>query len=42
MDVTKATGYNWLRARNKNGYDGLKPKTKSGRPSRISNEDKKE
>jgi putative transposase len=40
MGVTKASGYNWLRAWNKDGYDGLKPKPKSGRYAKLSNEDK--
>ncbi len=42
MGVTKASGYNWLRAWNKGGYDGLQPKPKSGRHARLSDEDKKE
>ena len=35
MGVTKATGYNWLKAWNKSGYEGLLLKPKSGRPSRL-------
>lgn len=40
--VTKATGYNWLKAWNKHGYEGLLFKPKSGRPSRLSDTDKEE
>ncbi|MEN4070342.1 MAG: helix-turn-helix domain-containing protein, partial [Methanobacterium sp.] len=40
MGVTNASGYNCLRAWNKDGYDGLKPKPKSGRYAKLSNEDK--
>lgn len=42
VGVTKATGYNWLKEWNKEGYQGLKPRPKSGRPSRLSDEDKEE
>jgi putative transposase len=42
MSVTKASGYNWLRAWNKDGYDGLQPKPKSGRHARLSDEERKE
>ncbi|MEG3224753.1 MAG: IS630 family transposase [Methanobacteriales archaeon Met13] len=41
VGATKATGYNWLRAWNKDGYNSLHPKPKSGRRSRLSDEDKK-
>ncbi|MEG3225317.1 MAG: IS630 family transposase [Methanobacteriales archaeon Met13] len=41
VGATKATGYNWLRTWNKDGYDGLQPKPKSGRRSRLFDEDKK-
>lgn len=40
VGATKATGYNWLKKWNKKGYVGLKPKPKSGRPSRLSDENK--
>jgi Transposase and inactivated derivatives len=42
VGVTKATGYNWLKAWNREGYDGLKPKPKSGRHPRLSDDEKKE
>lgn|GEM_PF-233352 len=42
IGVTKATGYNWLKAWNKHGYEGLLFKPKSGRPSRLSDTDKEE
>jgi len=41
VGVTKAAGYNWLKAWNKDGYDGLQLKPKSGRRSKLSDEDKK-
>jgi putative transposase len=41
VGATKATGYNWLKDWNKEGYDGLHPKPKSGRPPRLSEKNKK-
>lgn len=42
VGATKATGYNWVREWNEDGYEGLLPKPKSGRPSRLSDEDKED
>jgi len=36
------TGYDWQRRWNKEGYDGLKPKFGGGKPSKLSDEQKKD
>ena len=38
LDITIPTGYNWLNAYNKGGFEGLKPKFAGGRPSKLSTE----
>ncbi len=40
--VTKRVGYIWQERWNEEGYDGLIPKYGGGRPSQLSDEDKKE
>ncbi len=40
--VTKRVGYIWQERWNKEGYEGLKPKYGSGRPSKITSQQKNE
>jgi len=40
--VSKRVGYIWQERWNEEGYDGLIPKYGGGRPSQLSDEDKKE
>jgi putative transposase len=40
--VTKRVGYIWQDRWNKEGYEGLKPKYGSGRPSKITSQQKSE
>jgi len=39
--VSKRVGYIWQERWNEEGYDGLIPKYGGGRPSQLSDEDKK-
>lgn len=41
VGITKATGYSWLKRWNKEGYKGLVPGYGVGRPSRLSEAQKK-
>jgi transposase len=40
--VAIQTGYNWLKAWNKDGYDGLIPNFGGGRPAKLTNKQKEE
>mgnify|MGYP000008677480 CR=1 FL=1 len=42
LGINKVTGYIWLKEWNENGLDGLKPKYRSGRPPKLSKEQKDE
>lgn len=42
VGVVKAIGYEWLRRWNKGGYEGLMPKFKGRRPSKLSGKQKRE
>jgi len=42
VGITKATGYNWLKSWNSKGYEGLIPQFAGGRPSKLSNDEKRE
>jgi putative transposase len=42
VGVTKKTGYDWLKAWNSKGYDGLIPDFGGGRPPKLSDEGKEE
>jgi putative transposase len=38
VSVSKATGYNWLRAWNEHGYGGMMPQFGGGRPAKLTRE----
>ncbi|MDY6966886.1 MAG: helix-turn-helix domain-containing protein, partial [Halobacteriota archaeon] len=40
VGVTKKTGYDWLKAWNYKGYEGLIPNFGGGRPPKLSKEEK--
>lgn len=42
MCISNKTGYEWLEAWNKNGYEGLKPDFGGGRPPRLTEEEKEQ
>ncbi|MFO7968156.1 MAG: IS630 family transposase [Archaeoglobaceae archaeon] len=42
VGVTKKTGYDWLKAWNSRGYEGLIPEFGGGRPPKLSDEEKEE
>jgi putative transposase len=42
LGITKVTGYNWLERWNEDGYEGLIPRFAGGRPSKLTDTEKRQ